>query len=81
MVKLRMARHGAKKTPFYRIIAVDVRKRRDGRFLEQLGYYDPKREPADYTVDLERVDFWVGRGAQVSGTVSQLVKLARRAAE
>jgi len=81
MVKLRMARHGAKKTPFYRIIAVDVRKRRDGRFIEQLGHYDPKRDPAVYKVDLERVDFWVGRGAQVSDTVSQIVKRARRPAE
>ena len=81
MVKLRMARHGAKKTPFYSIIAVDVRKRRDGRFIEQLGHYDPKRDPAVYKVDLERVDFWVGRGAQVSDTVSQIVKRARRPAE
>ena len=79
MIKLRMARHGAKKAPFYRLVAMDERKRRDGRFIEQLGHYDPMRDPADIKVNLERVDFWVGRGARLSETASKVVKQARLA--
>ena len=79
MVKLRMARHGAKKSPFYRLVAVDERKRRDGRFLEQLGHYDPMRDPADIKVDVERVDWWLAHGAALSVTASKVVKQARQA--
>ncbi len=79
MVKLRMARHGAKKSPFYRLVAVDERKRRDGRFLEQLGHYDPMRDPADIKVDVERVDWWLAHGAALSETASKVVKQARQA--
>ena len=79
MVKLRMARHGAKKAPFYRLVAMDERKRRDGRFMEQLGHYDPMRDPADIKVDLERVDFWLARGARLSETATKVVKQARLA--
>lgn len=80
MVKLRMARHGAKKAPFYRIVAMDARKRRDGRFIEQLGYFDPMKSPVQIRVDLARVDYWLGQGASPSATVSQIVKQARKAA-
>jgi len=79
MVKLRMARRGAKKAPFYRLVALDERKRRDGRFIEQLGHYDPMREPADIKVNLERVEYWLGKGAHLSETATKVVKQARMA--
>jgi small subunit ribosomal protein S16 len=77
MVKLRLARHGAKKRPFYRIVAVDERSPRDGRFLEQLGYFDPKTDPPNVKVDLDRADYWIGHGAAPSPTVATLLKKAR----
>jgi small subunit ribosomal protein S16 len=80
MVKLRLARKGAKKNPFYRIVAADSRAPRDGRALEQLGYYDPMVEPAVIKIDLARVDHWIGVGAQPSETVANLIKRARAAA-
>ncbi|MFM2161885.1 MAG: hypothetical protein RLZZ383_1397 [Pseudomonadota bacterium] len=80
MVKLRLARKGAKKNPFYRIVAADSRAPRDGRALEQLGYYDPMVEPAAIKIDLARVDYWIGVGAQPSETVANLIKRARAAA-
>jgi small subunit ribosomal protein S16 len=80
-VSLRLTRMGAKKKPFYRIVAADSRMPRDGRFIEKLGHYDPMTEPPVIKVDLERVDYWLGEGAQPSDTVSQLVAKARAAAE
>jgi small subunit ribosomal protein S16 len=80
MVRLRLTRRGAKKKPFYRIVAADSRSPRDGRIIEQLGYYDPMRNPLVLKVDLERVDHWLSVGAQPSDTVSDLIKRARRAA-
>jgi len=80
-VRLRLARMGRKKRPFYRIIAADSRSPRDGRFIERLGYYDPMKNPADIKVDLERVDYWLGVGASPSETVNSLIKKARAAAE
>ncbi len=80
-VCLRLTRMGAKKKPFYRIVAADSRMPRDGRFIERLGHYDPMTEPPVIKVDLERVDYWIGEGAQPSDTVSQLIKKARAAAE
>ncbi len=77
MVRLRLTRRGAKKKPFYRIIATDSRAPRDGRFIEQLGYYDPMRDPLILKVDLERVDHWLSVGAQPSETVASLIKRAR----
>ena len=77
MVSIRLARHGAKKKPFYRIVAADNRAPRDGRFIEKLGYYDPMTEPPALKVDLERVDYWIGVGAQPSDTVGQLIEKAR----
>ena len=69
---------GAKKRPFYRVIAIDQRSRRDGRCIEQLGYYDPMRDPFDLKLDLERVDWWISKGAQPSDTVARLIQRARK---
>ncbi len=68
---------GKKKQPHYRIVAADSRAPRDGRFVENLGYYNPIPNPAALKVDLERVEYWVGRGAIVSPTVGSLVSKAR----
>ncbi len=76
MVAIRLRRGGAKKKPFYRIVAIDSRKKRDGAVLEILGYYDPKTEPTTIKVDLEKYNKWVERGAQVSEAVKNLVKKA-----
>ena len=74
MVKLRLTRMGAKKKPFYRIVAADSRVQRDGRWIEQLGYYDPMKDPFVVKVDLERVDYWLSVGAQPTDTVARLIK-------
>ena len=81
MVRLRLRRMGAKKKPFYRVIAADQRAPRDGRFIEQLGHYDPMKEPFDLKLNLERVDYWLSVGAQPSDTVAGLIKRARAAAD
>lgn len=80
MVKIRLLRAGAKKRPFYRLVAIDERRQRDGRALEFLGTYDPKGQPPAVNVKLERVDHWVGQGARLSETVRSLVKRARESA-
>ena len=80
MVRIRLTRRGAKKKPFYRVIAADQRARRDGRFIEQLGYYDPMQEPKVVKIDLERVDFWLSQGAQPTDTAKGLIDKAREAA-
>ena len=79
MVKLRLTRLGTNKRPFYRLIATDSRSPRDGRFLEQLGYYDPMKTPKEIKFDLERVKYWIGVGAQPSETVKSLIKKAEAA--
>ena len=76
-VSIRLARQGSKKRPFYRIVAADRRSPRDGRFIEQLGYYDPRSK--NFKLDNERYDRWVGNGALASATVATLVKKHRRA--
>ena len=76
-VKIRLRRMGKKKQPHYRIVVTDSRAPRDGRFVENLGYYNPVPDPATLSVDLSRVDYWVGRGAIVSPTVRSLVSKAR----
>ena len=73
MVKLRLARFGAKKRPFYRIVATDQRSPRDGRFLEIVGFYDPLHNPAIIQIKEQRLDHWTGVGAQMSDTVRTLV--------
>ncbi len=80
MVRLRLARMGRKKKPHYRIVAADSRAPRDGRFIEQLGYYNPMTDPFDLKLDLERVDHWLSVGAQPSETVGSLIERARSAA-
>ncbi len=73
-VKIRLARFGTKKKPFYRIIVSDARAPRDGRFIERIGTYDPKQDPPAIHVDKERVTAWLQRGAQATPTVVQLLK-------
>jgi small subunit ribosomal protein S16 len=73
-VKIRLARHGAKKRPFYRIVAADNDSPRDGRFLEKLGTYNPLQNPAQVILDAERVKYWIGQGATPSDTVKTILK-------
>jgi small subunit ribosomal protein S16 len=75
-VKIRLKRMGAKKAPFYRIIVADSRSPRDGRFIEELGYYNPISEPADVKIDTEKAKKWISNGAQPSDTVRDLLKKA-----
>jgi small subunit ribosomal protein S16 len=73
-VRIRMQRFGAKKKPFYRIIATDSRVKRDGDFLEQVGTYDPMQNPHTITFKAERMDYWLSVGAQPSDTVASLYR-------
>ena len=73
-VKIRLARHGAKKRPFYRIVVADGERSRDGRFLEKVGTYDPKSDPAKVTMQTERIKYWMDQGATPSDTVKSLLK-------
>ena len=73
-VKIRMKRMGRKNRPYYRIVVADVRSPRDGRFLEKLGTYDPLQEGKNYTIDKERVLYWLGVGALVSDAVAPILK-------
>ena len=73
-----MRRVGKKNSPYYRIVATDMRSPRDGRFLEILGTYDPKEKDVNFQVDLERVKFWLQRGAQPSDTVRSILKRAEK---
>ena len=74
MVKIRLRRMGAKKAPFYRIVVADARSPRDGRFIEEIGYYDPTKNPAIVKVDAERAQYWIGHGAQPTDTVRSLLR-------
>ena len=73
-VRIRLARHGAKKRPYYRIVVADSESPRDGRYLETVGTYNPLREPAEITVKQERVQYWLEQGAVPSDTVRSLLK-------
>ena len=73
-VKIRLARFGAKKRPFYRIVVADGRYPRDGRFLENVGTYNPMVEPNEVTLKKERIEYWLGQGATPSDTVTSLLK-------
>lgn len=73
-VKIRLRRVGAKKAPFYRIVVADSRYPRDGRFIEELGYYDPTKEPSVLKVDDEKAKSWIANGAQPTDTVKALLK-------
>ena len=79
-VKIRLARHGAKKTPYYRIVVADARAPRDGKFIEEFGRYNPLATPALITFDAEKVDAWIKKGAQPTDTVARLLKTAREEA-
>ena len=76
MVKIRLRRMGAKKAPFYRVVVADSRKARDGRFIEEIGTYDPLTEPATINIDMERANYWISNGAQPTDTVRGLLKKA-----
>ena len=72
-VKIRLARHGAHKAPYYRIVVADSRARRDGRYIEQVGTYNPLTEPKKVTMDLEKIDGWIAQGAKPTETVARLL--------
>ena len=76
MVKIRLRRMGAKKAPFYRIIVADSRSPRDGRYIEEIGVYNPLTEPATINVDVEKAQTWIKNGAQPTDTVRGLLKSA-----
>ena len=76
MVKLRLRRMGAKKAPFYRIVVADSRSPRDGRFIEEIGTYNPLKDPAEIVVNVERAKEWMATGAQPTDTVRALLKKA-----
>ena len=73
-VKIRLRRMGAKKAPFYRVVVADSRYPRDGRFIEEIGTYNPLTEPADIKIDAEKAQKWLGNGAQPTDTVIVLLK-------
>ncbi|HHW46345.1 MAG TPA: 30S ribosomal protein S16 [Clostridiales bacterium] len=73
-VKIRLRRMGAKKAPFYRIVVADSRFPQDGRFIEEIGYYDPMKEPSQIVVDNEKAKKWIANGAQPTDTVKALLK-------
>ncbi len=77
-VKIRLKRIGAKKAPFYRIVVADSRYPRDGRFIEEIGTYDPTKNPSAINVDAEKADKWIKNGAQPTETVKKLLKYAQQ---
>jgi small subunit ribosomal protein S16 len=78
-VSIRMSRHGAKKKPFYRIVVSDQRFARDGRYIEQVGTYDPRATTGGVKIDREKIAAWIKKGAKPSQTVSELIKKERKA--
>ena len=83
MVSIRLSRGGAKKRPFYHLIVTDSRNRRDGRYIEKLGFFNPLSTGKDVNlrIDLDRVDFWIGQGARPSDRVAALLKAQRKAVQ
>jgi small subunit ribosomal protein S16 len=79
-VVLRLSRAGTHKAPFYHVVATDSRKPRDGRYLEDVGIYDPTRKPELIQLKQDRVDYWLGKGAVPSETVAEVLKKAKKAA-
>ena len=73
-VKIRLRRMGARNNPFYRVVVADSRSPRDGRFIEEIGYYDPKAEPAVINIDKDKAEEWIKKGAQPTDTVKRLLK-------
>lgn len=80
-VKIRLARAGAKKAPFYRIVVADSRSPRDGRFIEILGRYNPRTQPSTVEMDVEKAQAWIDKGAELSETAAKLLKIAQTPAE
>ncbi|WP_040550862.1 30S ribosomal protein S16 [Pedosphaera parvula] len=79
-VKIRMKRVGAKNTPVFRIVVADGRSPRDGKFIEEIGTYQPLKKENNFVLDVERANYWVSKGAQPSDTVASFIKKAKRAA-
>ena len=82
MVSIRLSRAGAKKRPFYHLVVTDSRNRRDGRYIERIGFFNPvgRGHEENLRIDLERADYWIGQGAQPSGRVASLLRKHRKAA-
>jgi len=76
LVKIRLTRMGAHKRPFYRVVVADSKARRDGPFVEIIGTYDPKKEPSEIKIDIEKAKFWLQRGAQPTDSVKRLLQRA-----
>lgn len=75
-VRIRLKRLGAKKAPFYRIVVADSRTSRNGKSIDEIGYYDPTKEPSVVSIDKEKADKWLANGAQPTDTVKKLLKIA-----
>ncbi|HHT94639.1 MAG TPA: 30S ribosomal protein S16 [Clostridia bacterium] len=74
MVKIRLKRIGTKKNPFYRVVVADSRFPRDGRFIEEIGMYDPQSNPSRFEIDMDKANAWIAKGAQCTETVRALIK-------
>ena len=81
MVKIRLARYGRKKRPFYRIVVTDSRRRRDSGWIESIGYYNPLVEPKTVEIDMAKLNDWISKGAQMSERVAKLKKIYEEKAE
>ena len=79
MLAIKLMRTGAKKSPSYRIVVKEKQSKRDGAYLENLGTYNPTRNPAEIKLDMNRVNYWIGKGAQPTNTVSRLIKANSKA--
>ena len=80
MVTIRLRREGTTNRPYYRVVVADSRSPRDGKFIEMIGNYDPKKEGENSRLDIDRADYWISKGAQPSETVRSLIKKARKTA-
>jgi len=80
-VHIRLARHGSRKAPFYRVVVSDQRNSRDGRFIEHIGLFDPRESKAPFTLDQSRYEYWTGQGAVPSATLCRLVKQSAAASK
>jgi len=80
-VAIRLKREGAKNSPYYKIVVADQRRARDGKFIEIIGNYDPKKEGENFALQLDRAEYWVGVGARPSQTVGSIINKARKKAE
>ena len=81
MLAIRLMRMGAKKSPSYRVVVKEKLSKRDGAYVENVGFYNPTREPAEVRLDMERVNYWLVRGAQPTDTVRQLIRQQSKAAQ